>query len=83
MKRVIAATVGLAFLTALCGAAFAQQDQDKDDPLVIEQKEKKKTAEEVDKRYKATLDRTRSNTPAAAVDPWSNMRGSDDSKTKR
>lgn len=82
MKKLIVATVGVAFLIAASGMAFAQQDQD-DDPIVAEQKQKKKDAEEVDKRYKSTLEKTRSGTPAAPLDPWSNMRGSDNSKQKR
>jgi hypothetical protein len=80
MKRVIAATIGLAFLTALSGAAFAQPANE-DDPIVMDKKQKKKDAEEIDKRYKATLEKTR-NDAAGRLDPWSNMRGSD-SNTKR
>ena len=78
MKRIIAATVVLASLT---GPGFAQQKDD--DPIIMEQKQKKLDAEAVDKRYKSTLDKTRQNTTATRADPWSNMRGADDSKTKR
>jgi len=82
MKRIIAATVVLASLT---GPGFAQQQQQQkdDDPAVMEQKQKKLEAEAVDKRYKSTLDKTRQDTTATRVDPWSNIRGADDSKTKR
>ena len=79
MKRIIAATVVLASLT---GSGFAQQQKD-DDPIMLEQKQKKLEAEAVDKRYKSTLDKTRQGTTATRVDPWSNIRGVDDSKTKR
>jgi hypothetical protein len=79
MKRLLAATVVLASLT---GVAFAQEGKD-DDPIVIEQKQKKKDAEEVDKRYKSTLDKTRKDATGGRIDPWSNMRGADDSKAKR
>ncbi len=79
MKRIIAATVVLASLT---GPGFAQQEKD-DDPIMLEQKQKKLEAEAVDKRYKSTLDKTRQNTTATRADPWSNLRGADDSKTKR
>lgn len=79
MKIMIAATVVLAALT---GIAFAQGSKD-DDPIIMEQKQKKKDAEEIDKNYKSTLDKTRKDTAATRTDPWSNMRGADDSKTKR
>jgi len=81
MKRLLAATFMLASLT---GPVLAQQQQQKeDDPIVVEQKQKKKDAEENDKRYKATLDRTRQDTTTIRIDPWSNIRGADDSKAKR
>ncbi len=79
MKRIIAATVVLASLT---GVAFAQPSKD-DDPIIMQEKQKIKDAEAIDKRYKSTLDKTRQETTATRVDPWSNMRGADDSKTKR
>jgi hypothetical protein len=69
----------------LAGPVYAQQPDMKDkDPMILDQEQKKKDAEEVDRRYKSTLDRTNRNTPEnRPADPWSNMRGSDDSKTKR
>ena len=79
MKRIIAAT---AVLAALTGGGYAQNSNE-DDPVMLEQKQKKLEAEAVDKRYKSTLDKTRQNTTATRVDPWSNIRGADDSKTKR
>jgi hypothetical protein len=78
MKRLIAATIALAVLT---GPVFAQQSRE-DDPIIMEQKAKKKDVEELDKRYKATLEKTRQDVKAPPADPWSNMRGSDNSKTK-
>ena len=78
MKKLIAATVVLAFLT---GPVFAQASKG-DDPIILDQKQKKKDAEEIDKRYKSTLDKTRQETTAVKSDPWSNMRGADDSKAK-
>ena len=82
MKRMIAATVGLAFLTALSGAAFAQPSNE-DDPIMLDVKRKQKDQEEVDKRYKSTLQQTRGGAPAAPIDPWSNMRGADAPKAKK
>lgn len=79
MKRIIAATVVLASLT---GGVFAQASKD-DDPIIMEQKQKKLDAEAVDKKYRSTLDKTRQDTPTTRADPWSNMRGANDSKTKR
>lgn len=78
MKKLIAAAVVLGSLT---GGGYAQQKDD--DPIALEQQQKKLEAEAVDKRYKATLDKTRQNTTPTRADPWSNMRGADDSKTKR
>jgi hypothetical protein len=88
MKRLIAATLVLAFtlvLTLLTGPVFAQASRD-DDPVVMQDKQRSKDAEDVDKQYKRTLDKTRKATEATSrTDPWSNMRGTgtDDSKTKR
>ena len=80
MKRLIAATVVLAALT---GVVFAQEPKE-DEPLVLEQKQKKKDAEAIDRQYKSTLDKTNRNAvETRPADPWQNMRGTDDSKTKR
>jgi hypothetical protein len=81
MNRLLAATLMLAFLT---GPIYAQASRD-DDPIVMQDKNRKKDADEIDKEYKRTLDKTRKASEAAArTDPWSNMRGSaDDSKAKR
>ncbi len=78
MKRLIAATVALAVLT---GPVIAQQPKS-DDPIALEQEQKKKDAADVDRQYKSTLEKTRQETKEIRTDPWSNMRGSDDSKTK-
>ena len=66
----------------LAGPAFAQQKPEKS-PYQIEEEEKKKAAEKVDQQYRSTLDRTRKDASEVRVDPWSNMRGTDNSKTKR
>ena len=80
MKRLLAATIVLASLT---GDAFAQRAQKDDDPAVIEHRQKKLDAEAIDKQYRSALDRTRKEATEVRVDPWSNMRGPGDSKTKR
>jgi hypothetical protein len=79
MKRLIAATVALAALTR---PVFAQASNE-DDPIILQEKQKKKDAEAQDRQYKSTLDKTRQETTAPRTDPWSNMRGTDDSKAKR
>ena len=66
------------------GPVYAQS-KDKE-PLELEAEARKKDADAVDKQYKATLQRTnrgKAATETRASDPWSNMRGADDSKTKR
>ncbi len=80
MKRLIAATVVLASLT---GDAFAQRTQKDDDPAVMEHRQKKKDAEAIDRQYESALDKTRKEATEVRIDPWSNMRGPGDSKTKR
>jgi len=67
-------------LAILSGPVFAQQSRD-DDPIMIQEREKKQQAEALDKQYKKTLDQTRkeSDTPRNN-DPWSNMRGQNDGK---
>jgi len=70
-------------LAALTGAAFAQRMKKDDDPAVMEHRQKKMDAEAIDREYKSTLDRTRKEATEVRVDPWSNMRGPGDSKTKR
>ena len=81
MKRL---GLGAILLAMLAGPAFAQQpSMDSKSPMVLDQEQKVKEREEVDKQYKSTLQRTRQDTTATRADPWSNMRGADDSKTKR
>ena len=82
MKRLIAATLLLAVSTSLAGVAFAQHSHG-NSPIAVEETEKKKDAEAIDKQYKSALDRTKEATSASRLDPWSNMRGTDDSKAKR
>ena len=81
MKRL---GIGAILLAMLAGPALAQQpSMDSKDPAILDQEQKVKDREEVDKRYKSTLEKTRQNTPTVRSDPWSNIRGADDSKTKR
>jgi hypothetical protein len=70
-------------LGSLIGPVHAQQEDKSDNPLLLEEERRKKDFIDVDKQYKSTLQRTRQETKTAPHDPWSNMRGADDSKTKR
>jgi hypothetical protein len=79
MKKLLASAVILAILSS---PAFAQLGKKEDDPLVLEEKEKQKQAETVDKQYKQMMERLRKDkdTGAAKTDPWSNMRTPNDGK---
>jgi hypothetical protein len=68
------------------GPVYAQQKDLKDkEPAQLEEEARRRDAVDVDKQYKATMQRTHRGpaTETRANDPWSNMRGADDSKTKR
>jgi hypothetical protein len=51
--------------------------------LKLDEEQRRKDDEGVDKQYKATLKRTNKETTATRSDPWMNMRGAEDPKTKR
>jgi hypothetical protein len=75
--------VAIVLLAVIAGPAFAQQKKPPDNPLALEEQQRKKEAEAVEKEYNATRKyRDQAATPTN-VDPWQNMRGTDDSKTKR
>jgi hypothetical protein len=74
--------VALVLLAAIAGPVFAEEAPP-DDPAVQDRIQKKKEAEALDKQYKATLKNTDQTTTPVRSDPWQNMRGAADSKTKR
>ena len=74
--------IALVSLAIFAGPVLAGALPD-DDPVVLEEKQKKKDAEETYKRYKSTLKNTDQGVAPVRADPWQNMRGADDSKTKR
>ena len=80
MRRLAISAV---LLGILAGPAYAQNSKGDDAPIMLDEKSKRQDAEAIDKRYKSTLDKTRKDTVETRSDPWSNMRGADDSKTKR
>jgi uncharacterized protein YxeA len=74
-------TFGLVLLAFLAGpAAYAE---DTDNPYVKTREMQKKESEAAEKQYQKTLNATRAaTTKPAQTDPWSNMRGTDASKSK-
>jgi hypothetical protein len=76
MRKFLASVVALAILS---GPALAQARDD--DPIVIQERDKQKQAESLDRQYKRTLDQTRKGNDAPVrSDPWAKMRGQNDSK---
>jgi hypothetical protein len=83
MGTAVARTVvALVMLTAVAGPVFAAETIP-DDPAVLERMQKKKDAEALDKQYRSTIKNTGTTATTVRADPWQNMRGPDDSKTKR
>jgi len=74
--------VGVLMAGCFMGSVYAAE---KKNPLKDEEEQRQKDNEAIDQQYRATLDRTRRNTPEArtTTDPWQSMRGADDSKPKR
>ena len=64
----------------LAGPAYAQ----KGNPLKIDEDQRRKDDEEIDRQYKSTLQKTRKDAAETRpVDPWQNIRGAEEPKTKR
>jgi hypothetical protein len=74
--------VAIVLLAVIAGPAFAQK-KPPENPLAVEEQQKKKEAEAVEKEYNATRKYRDQAAMPTRVDPWQNMRGTDDSKTKR
>lgn len=68
---------------SLIGAVYAADEPEEKNPLRKELMQRRKDDEAVDRQYKATMQRTHKDAVVAPSDPWSNMRGTDNSKTKR
>jgi hypothetical protein len=75
-----------AVLAACCaGPAYAQSKASKGPdatPMQLDDQAKERDRDSIDKAYRSTLQKTRSNEPARADDPWANMRGDGDVKPK-
>ena len=75
--------VGAVMAASLAGPVYAQQKAEPT-PLQLEEEQKNKDAERIDRQYKSTLEKTNRNpVETRAADPWQNMRGTADSKAKR
>jgi hypothetical protein len=75
---------GAVMAGCLASSVYAQDKKEDPNPLKADEEQRRKDGEAIDKQYKATLQRTRKDaTETHASDPWSNMRGGDDAKTKR
>ena len=73
--------VAIVLLAIIAGPVLAQE-KPSDNPLAVDEQQKKKDALEVEKQYNTTRKfRDQAATPTRS-DPWQNMRGADDSKTK-
>ena len=73
--------VAIVLLAIMAGPVLAQE-KPSDNPLAVDEQQKKKEADAVEKQYNATRKfRDQAATPTRS-DPWQNMRGADDSKTK-
>jgi uncharacterized protein YxeA len=75
--------VAILLLAIVAGPALAQNPKGANNPLVDEYARKKKEAEEIDKQYNAVRKNVDVQTTPTRVDPWQNMRGTDDAKAKR
>ena len=75
--------VAIVLLAIIAGPTLAQQRKGSDNPMVEEYARKKKDAEAIEKEYNAARKNVDQAATPARVDPWQNMRGADDSKTKR
>ena len=83
LKALIA---GAVIAGCLAGPSFAQQSKNKGLPAPIPQEylDRKRDEATVDKQYKETIERTKKDAvETSAKDPWQNLRGGDDTKTKR
>jgi hypothetical protein len=81
MKRLM---ISAAVLGLLAGPALAQPKEQRlggANPAADEAKASEAAA--VDRQYRSTIERLRKDGATVKTDPWSNMRGTDDAKTKR
>ena len=76
---------GAVLAACFAGPSYAQSKASKGPdatPMQLDDQAKERDRESIDKAYRSTLQKTRSNEPARADDPWANMRGDADVKPK-
>ncbi len=79
MKRIFVSAIMFGILV---GPVYAQGK--KEDPVqALERANKKKNDIEIDRQYRATLQKTDQAAAQARVDPWANMRAPSDTTGKR
>jgi hypothetical protein len=79
----VAALAGAIAAAVLAHPVYAQKRNQEPTQLQQEDIDKKKAGEIVDQQYKRAMRGTSGNSDTVKVDPWANMRGADDSKTKK
>ena len=73
--------VGALMAGCLAGPVYAQKNEN---PLKVDEDLKRKDDAEIDRQYKSTLQKTRKDAAETRpVDPWQNIRGAEEPKTKR
>lgn len=87
MAVIRAIIVGAIIAGALIGPVCAQGrrgTKPPDSPAARQDQQRQRDAEAIDRQYQSTLKKTQADTTGVQVnDPWQNMRGPADSKTKR
>ncbi|MGH6665215.1 MAG: hypothetical protein ACREB2_09985 [Pseudolabrys sp.] len=83
MKRLIAIAAVAVALSALAGPVYAQRSRSgPKNANEAEEQQKREEAARIDRQYKATLKRMDNKSEKVVVDPWKDMRGTADAKTK-
>jgi hypothetical protein len=83
MTLMRALILGAAVAGCLIHPVYAEDAPKDPNDLKEVEAQRRKDDEAIDKQYKATLKRTHRDAVETRTDPWTNMRGPDDSKTKR
>lgn len=76
---------GAVLAACFAGPVYAQGKSAKGPdttPMQLEDAAKERERDNIDKQYRTTLQKTRGNEAARADDPWANMRGDADVKSK-
>jgi hypothetical protein len=87
MKRI---TIGLVLLAIMAGAVHAQTPEEQEEkkreennPLLKEYHEKQKENAKIEQQYQRTLRATDSTAAPVKIDPWANMRGTNETSKKK